>query len=462
VAIMSLWFAVAVESGCGTDPQIVLTRFASVPAKVAPARLGPAKPVPVALPPPHRPVVPANGDPSPIVKANNAVAFELYTQLRSQPGNLLIAPAPLTVGLCMLRAGAKGESAAEIDRLLNRQGDFEPLPLHWKHSLAALCSSLNGDSQPQRFAERRSQTQIYQIRLADSLWIQKGYAIRDEYQSLLADQFGIEDMHVDFRGDPVSACRRINQWTAAQTGGRITEVIFPESIPPPTKLVMSICLYLRANWRMPFCEESTQNQLFRISRTEGKQVPMMQMHSYTSDFAYWEDRAMQILEMSSAGGEFGFMILLPKSADGLDRMERSIRPEVIDTFIKAKRTPEEMDVQLPRFRSNNRFSLRDSLGRLGVRQAFDGRRADFSGINGKSSDLFLCDVIHAAMIDINEKGLEAAAAVEYISADSFGDVPVSFHADHPFVFLVRDNRTGCILFLGRLADPTPSAGADGG
>jgi serpin B len=120
-----------------------------------------------------------------------------------------------------------------------------------------------------------------------------------------------------------------------------------------------------------------------------------------------------------------------------------------------------MDIQVPKFRFNTRFSLKDALARLGVRQAFDVGRADFSGINGKTSDLFLCDILQAAMIDVHEKGIEAAAAVEYISADSYGGEPVTFHADHPFVFVVRDNRTGCILFLGRLVDPAPSAGADG-
>jgi serpin B len=177
------------------------------------------------------------------------------------------------------------------------------------------------------------------------------------------------------------------------------------------------------------------------------------MYSYTSGFAYWEDRTTQILEMASGDNDCGFLILLPKAWDGLDRLEKLLKPEVIETFVKAKRVPEEMDIQVPKFRFNNRFSLKDALARLGVRRAFDGRRADFSGINGKRNDLFLCDIFHAATIDVDEKGIEAAAAVEYISADSFGGESVSFHADHPFVFVVRDNRTGCILFLGRLADP---------
>jgi serpin B len=129
-----------------------------------------------------------------------------------------------------------------------------------------------------------------------------------------------------------------------------------------------------------------------------------------------------------------------------------LRTDLLETWIKEKHAPEDIDIMLPRFRFNKRFSLKEALAGLGVRQAFT-ETADFSGINGKSHDLFLGDVVHAATIDVNEKGIEAAAAVDSISADAFGDEPVSFHADHPFVFLVRDNRTGCILFLGRVADP---------
>jgi serpin B len=453
-AVVPLSVALAVQCGCGGDPTIVPTRFAVISAKPVQAKKAPAQPKPVALPPPHRLTISADADPAPLIKTSNALAFELYAQLRAQPGNLLIAPAPLSLGLCLLRAGARQETADELDRVVHRQeGNLQ----RWQRGLAAFLVSLNRDSRPSRSGEPQPEMQSYQIRLADGLWVQSGYSIRNEYQSLLADQFGVDDMHVDFRGDPASACSRINQWTAARTGGRISEVIFPESIIPATKLVMSICLYLRATWRTPFLEEGTQDQPFRISRTEAKQVPMMQMHTYTKEFAYWEDGTMQILEMSSAGGDCGFLILLPKTWDGLVRLERSLKPELIEIFLKDKREPEELDIRVPRFRFASRFSLKQALAGLGIRRVFDRATADFSGINGQSNDLFLYDVVHADMIDVDEKGLEAAAAVEFISADAFGDEPVSFHADHPFVFLVRDNRTGCILFLGRLTDPAPPA-----
>lgn len=447
-ALMSLAVALTIQPGCGYDPPILVTRVAPATAKLAP----------VALPPPHRPATPADADPAQIIGVNNALGFELYAKVRSRPGNLLIAPAPLMAGLGLLRAGAREKTAAELDRVLHRQ--TESNAPRWQRGLAALIATLNGDGRAPSFDPTQPPRTTYQIRLADSLWIQSGYSVRDDYQSLLSDLFGIKDNRVDFRRDPVAACQTINQWTGVQTGGRIAQVMSPESLPAQTKLVMSICLYLRATWQKPFLEQSTRDELFRVGRIEQVRVPMMHEHSYAADFDYWENGTLQALEIASAGGDCRILILLPKASDGLDCVERSLRPELLDSWIKKKHAPEEIDIQLPRFRFNSRFSLKESLAELGICQAFEST-ADFSGINGKSNDLFIQDIVHAATIDVNERGIEAAAAVEYISPDSIGAEPVSFHADHPFVFLVRDNRTGCVLFLGRLADPTPSAGTGG-
>jgi serpin B len=285
------------------------------------------------------------------------------------------------------------------------------------------------------------------------LWVQSGYSIRDDYRSLLAQVSGIEETRVDFRTDAASACIRINEWAQTHTGGKITRVISPALVHPKTKLVLSVCLYVRASWRKPFWEGGTRNEQFRIGPNESVAVPMMHEHSYVKDFNYWTDDLLQMLEVTSAGGECSFIVLLPRTWNGLDALEESMTLDRLESCIKEKYAPEEMDVKLPRFAVTARLSLKDALAGLGVRRAFEPS-ADFSGINGKQNDLFVWDVLHAATVDVNERGIEAAAAVDFVTPDAFGDEPVSFHADQPFVFLVRDNRTGCILILGRLANPT--------
>jgi serpin B len=211
-------------------------------------------------------------------------------------------------------------------------------------------------------------------------------------------------------------------------------------------------MYFRASWRKPFLAEITRDESFRVGPVDRVTVPMMHEHSYAKDYDYFGDDTLQVLEVSCAGGQYALDVLLPRRWDGLPDLEASLRPQALESWIMGMKAPEEIDIALPKFLISSRVSLKEALAKLGVRLAFE-EVADFSGVNGKSNDLFLADVIHAATIDLNEKGIEAAAALEYLVPDAFGDVPVSFHADHPFVFLVRDRRSGCILFLGRLVDP---------
>jgi serpin B len=431
---------------------MVWVGIGSVPraSRSAVALLSTRRPVPE-LPPPHRPREVAGDVLLEVVKINDTLAFDLYERLRDRPGNLLMAPAPLTVGLGLVGIGARGQTAAEIARLLHRPAAMDDD--HRQRSLAALVAVLSHDGKSPLFGETEPPSPSYQVRPASGLWIQAGYSLGKDYRSLSKDLFGVEDARVDFRADPEGACPTINAWARAQTGGRIDRVITPESLSLHTKLVLAIALYLRASWQRPFLEQSTRNESFRVGQFRWVAVSTMHEHSYVKQFDYFGNETLQALELSCAGGDHAMVILLPRRWNGLAELEMSLGPKPLDSWIKGMRAPEEIDITLPRFLLSGQVSLTESLAKLGMRLAFEGI-ADFSGINGKSHDLFLSDVLHAATIDVNGKGIEAAATVGYISPDAFGDEPVSFHADHPFVFLIRDKRTGCILFLGRLADPS--------
>jgi serpin B len=292
--------------------------------------------------------------------------------------------------------------------------------------------------------------------LANAVWVQSGYSLIDGYRDLLRELCDVEDARVDFRGDPIRASRTINNWTGAKTGGRISSVVGPDDFSEWSKLVLSSALYFRASWRNPFLKESTRDGSFRVGPNRSVTIPMMHEHSYAEDFGYAENDAWQMLRIACAADEFSMIVLLPKRWNGLNNVEESLAPQTLESWIKMLRVPEEIDVELPKFTIAARMSIKNVLSRLGMPGAFTDS-ADFSGINGKANDLCLSDAIHATFIDVNETGIEAAAALGYISPDSFGGEPPSFHADHPFLFLVRDNRSGCILFLGRVVDPTPSS-----
>ena len=159
--------------------------------------------------------------------------------------------------------------------------------------------------------------------------------------------------------------------------------------------------------------------------------------------------------MPYVGKEVSMVVLLPKKADGLADMEKDLTADKVGAVIARLRPQKDVDVTLPKFKTTAEFSLGDALQALGMKKAFVPNAANFAGMNGCEADLFIAFVVHKAFVDVNEEGTEAAAATA-VGVDPTSKPPPApvFRADHPFVYLMRDNRTGCVLFLGRLSDPT--------
>jgi serpin B len=383
-----------------------------------------------------------------VVDANNALGLAIYAELRKQPGNLLISPACLTVALSLVAAGARSRTAEQIDTIL-------PLSAHPEGGgLAALVESLSSDGDDELSSKGMSDARPYQVRLAGAVWVQKGYHILDPYRSLLRGSLGIEDSSVDFKGNRAEACRVINDWISSSTGDRIHRVVDPTSLPARTRLIATSGLYLRASWTAKFYREATLEGPFHVDSSRTLTIPLMHDHCYSGIYRYYGNDRYQLLEKPCGAGAFSLLLLLPRPPDGLGAFEEGFTLSALAESLKRAGRPEEIDVTLPRFRLEANLALNGILSRMGMSSAFEDGGADFSGINGRQ-DLFLSDVRQVTMLDVNEEGLEAAAAVAAISPDSYGeDAPPVFRADHPFVFMVRDNRTSCIILLGRLVDPS--------
>jgi serpin B len=171
---------------------------------------------------------------------------------------------------------------------------------------------------------------------------------------------------------------------------------------------------------------------------------------------YFNGGSFQALEIPYKSGELSMIVLLPNDAAGLPALEQSLTATGVQQWLSQLRGGQKVIVTLPRFKMSNQFSLNGALTALGMRAAFDRTLADFSPMTGKR-DLWISDAIHKAYIDVNEQGTEAAAATGIVMrgmAMAREQPPVVFRADHPFLFLIRDNRSGAVLFLGRLTDPT--------
>jgi serpin B len=377
-----------------------------------------------------------DGDPSvKVVEANNRFALDLYGRLRDRPGNLFMSPYSLSTALAMTYAGARGDTAGQMAATLHLS-----LPTGTLHAaVAALERQIKaGAGRP------------YKLSVANALWGQEGEHFLPDFLRLLAENYGAGLRQVDFRSVE-QARRTINSWVEEQTGGKIKNLLQPAHLSPNTSLVLTNAIYFKGDWASPFPKAATKDEPFTV--TEDKRVPVSMMHRI-GRLNYLDGGDFHALELPYAGNDLSMVIVLPKKVDGLARLEESLTSEKLSASL-AKLGPRRVEVALPRFRVEAGFELAKVLPAMGMPLAFT-RSADFSGIDGKR-ELFISAVIHKAFVDVNEEGTEAAAATAVVIARPSAVVRpepvVEFRADHPFAFLIRHNRSGSILFLGRVTNP---------
>ena len=373
-----------------------------------------------------------------MARANNEFAVSLYHQLRQKrEGNLLISPASLWTGLAMLRMGAKGETAWQIRNAIHLPEESR----HWKLGVAALIQDLNFDGDQR----------LSQVRLANAVWTQVGYPIEESYTRTLKSIFAAQARNVDFVGQPDDACKTINDWTSSRINGKISRILQPEELTDYTKFVWTTSLYVRGSWVTPFRAELTKPVPFQIAANKTVNVPMMRGGDLSH--GYHRTEALRVLEAPLGIYELAFDVFLPENPDGLADLEESLNIASLGDWLAHFRNYGEMEVWLPKLRLESQARLDQTLARLGMPAAFDPKTADFSVVSSQKPALFVSQIKQMVYLDIEEQGIEAAAAVGGVSADSFEDEPPVFHADHPFLFVIRNLKSGCILFIGRVIDP---------
>jgi serpin B len=242
----------------------------------------------------------------------------------------------------------------------------------------------------------------------------------------------------------------INAWVETQTRDKIKDIVPPGLPTPDTVLALANAVYLKAPWSSPFAERSTEDGAFTTLGGKRVDVPFMLQ---AETFLYGETDAARLVELPYRSGELSMVVVLPKRTDGLPALERALDAGAFGAALAALK-PARVRVALPKFSFTSGFDLSEVLPGMGMPDAFDRRRADFSGIT-TSERLFVGPVLHKVFVDVDEHGTEAAAATVVLmkrTSVAVGD-PIDFTADHPFLFAVRHRPTGCILFLGRVANP---------
>jgi len=381
----------------------------------------------------------SNADPAAaqdVRAAIDALSTDLYKVMARGPGNVVVSPYSVGIALAMARVGAVGETANQIDAVLH----------------AALGGELSAgfNALDQALAERPGKHQMFgqtlelELAIASRLWGQKDLVFERPFLDQLARDYGAGVQVVDYKTAADGARRTINDWVAARTRDRIKDLIPPGVIDAQTRLILTNATYLKAAWRKRFNDAVDGT----FHRADGSKVRAKMMRlSETLGYGAGDD--YQTVRLPYAGGLS--MILVVPSAGNLDALERGLDGPTLRRAVNGlSNTP--VKLSMPKFSFRFKARLKDVLGELGMPIAFTSR-ADFSGITNEEP-LQIADVIHEAFVSVDEKGTEAAAAAAQVYRLSIVALrEVELTIDRPFLFLIQDDETGAILFMGRVSDP---------
>lgn len=369
-----------------------------------------------------------------LATALNTFAAKLAPEL---DGVATCSPASIGIALLMVLPGARGETATELERVLSLPSDLRGERLHAaaRELICLLRGTVDGDT-------------ATELRLCNDLWLQKDFALLPDYVKALRHQFDAAANDVDFVGEPEAARAAINRKVAGVTDERIRDLVPADLITPDTRVVLTNATWLRGYWLHPFREKGTKPSPF--TRVDGSLVEVPTMH-VVEQFGYAEHEAMQFVRLPFADGDVVCDVVLPKAGAKLADAERSLlRGDYVGALAS-----ESVKVALPKFTVAGKVRLKEVLMRLGLKSAFDGERADFTGMRTER-DLCIDEVVHQTWVAVDEYGAEAAAATAVTMKRWGAELPKEpkvFAADRPFAFVLR-HRSGLVLFAGRVEDPS--------
>jgi serpin B len=385
---------------------------------------------------------------------NNSFAADLYAQLNKTGAekNLFLSPYSISAALAMTAQGAKGKTADQMNTVLHIGPDFQT-------GMAEITQTLNPKNAP------------FELSVANNLWVDLTFPLAPAFVADCQKNYNAGVTGMDFLTNPDPARRQINTAVAAQTHDKIQDLLPPNSVDRTTALVLTDAIYFKGTWETPFPKNATTDQPFHALGGKDVTVPLMKSPSGTM-YGYADTDDAQILSLPYKGAPtappaagargpvpsgpsvLSMLVILPKKVDGLADIEKQATSATLTKWAAGLRR-QPVQVYLPRFTMTTQFELSKELQALGMTDAFT-RTADFSGISASAGNrLAISAVIHKAFVDVNEEGTEAAAAtaVTMVRSAAVPGNRAEFRADHPFLFMIRHEPTGSILFLGYVNNP---------
>ncbi|UCC12412.1 MAG: serpin family protein [candidate division WOR-3 bacterium] len=367
-----------------------------------------------------------------IVDAANQFSFELYGRLSENKENIFFSPYSIWTCLAMTYEGARAQTQTQMQYVLHM-----PTDKHMRRrSIRDLLITLNATDVS------------YQLSTANALWAQRDYAFLQEYTEIVTNSYLARVVNLDFKADTEGSRQTINDWVAQQTHQKIKDLLPPGALTALTRLVLTNAVYFKATWLQQFDEAQTTEQPFHTTPEDEVSVPMMSMMN--TRFPYTETADAQILELPYSGDSLAMLIMLPRTHETA-QLESMLDTAHLNEWT-SRLSIQKVDVFLPRFTLETKYTLNTILGDMGMPTAFSPQ-ADFSGMDGKGN-LFISKVIHQAFVEVNEQGTEAAAATGIIMEMTVARPRAVFRADHPFIFMIMDKSTHAVLFMGRVNNPS--------
>jgi serpin B len=372
-------------------------------------------------------------------KGDHAFAARLYGTQRDAKGNVVVSPSSARVALSMAYVGAKGKTASQMADVLGLDDD----PAKVATEMSATVARWNANADPK-----------VKLRVANAAWGEKTLPFTSGWQATMKASYAAPLQLIDFKGGFEPARKTINDWIGVHTEQKILGTLQQGDLDAYTRFVLVNATYFDGQWSHAFEAKGTTDGAFHAA--VGGDVQKKLMHQ-TSHLGYGETPDAQVLSMPYGKGGYSMVVVLPKKTFGLAALETGMTGATIDGWLAAPSWEQEVVVTFPRIEAEARILLGGALAKLGMVDAFDPQKSDFSAIaphSGFADNLYIAKVIQKSWIKVDEKGTEAAAATVVIGAMPTSAMPTTphvFDATHPFLYLLRDE-AGNVLFMGRVVE----------
>jgi serine protease inhibitor len=371
-----------------------------------------------------------------IVSGSNRFGLDLFREIlagEEDGENVFISPLSIHLALTMAWNGARGNTGDQMMETMN-------FPDIGREAVNASVKKLITDLLS---ADPRVETGI-----ANSIWYRDTYSVEQDFLEVNRKFFDARISPLDFE-DP-SSRDVINAWVAEKTRDRIKQIV--DRIDPDHIMFLINAIYFKGIWRTEFVPEQTRERPFRLSDGNVKQVMTMETEG---QFAYAQRNGYRAIELPYGRGNYSMLVFLPDEEVGIAGIMEMLTPEewggLSDVLQKMT-----VNVRLPKVTVEYETVLNSALNDIGMTDAFDRYKADFTGIN-QDGGLYIARVRHKSFLEINEEGTEAAAVtsveIRIVSFDPEAPQVINFHADRPFVLAIREKYTNSIIFLGRIMEP---------